>query len=42
LFGNSAAVATSSAHHVNTRTAGDAASKLGMQIGVDMAANILK
>jgi hypothetical protein len=41
-IGNSAAVAISNAYYVDNRTATDAASKLGMQIGVDMASNILK
>jgi hypothetical protein len=42
IMGNSAAVAISTAYYANNRTAGDAASKLSMQIGVDMAANVLK
>ena len=42
LIGNSTAVAISNAYYVNNRTAADAVSKLGMQIGVDMAANVLK
>ena len=42
VIGNSAAVAISNAYYVDNRTATDAASKLGMQIGVDMASNILK
>ena len=42
IAGNSAAVAISMAYYQNNRTAGDAVSKLGTQIGVDMAANILK
>jgi hypothetical protein len=42
LIGNSAAVAISTSYYVDNRTAGDAVSKLGMQIGVDMASNILK
>jgi hypothetical protein len=42
LIGNSTAVAISTAYYVNNRTASDATSKLGMQLGVDMAANILK
>lgn len=41
-LGNSAAVAISNAYYTDNRTARDAASKLGLQIGVDMAANILK
>jgi len=42
VIGNSAAVAISTAYYVNNRTAGDAVGKLGMQLGVDMASNILK
>jgi hypothetical protein len=42
IAGNSAAVAISNAYYVDNRTAGDAVSKLGLQIGVDMASNILK
>ena len=42
LIGNSAAVAISNAYYADNRTAGDAVSKLGMQLGVDMAANVLK
>ena len=42
VMGNSTAVAISSAYYVNNRTASDAASRLGTQFGVDMAANILK
>ena len=42
VIGNSTAVAISNAYYVNNRTAGDATSKLGMQLGVDMASNILK
>jgi hypothetical protein len=42
LIGNSTAVAISNAYYVNNRTASDATSRLGMQLGVDMAANILK
>jgi len=42
VFGNSAAVAISTAYYRNNRDAGDAVSKLGMQLGVDMAANVLK
>jgi hypothetical protein len=40
--GNAAAVAISNAYYPDNRNAGDAVSKLGTQIGVDMAANILK
>ena len=42
VVGNSAAVAISNAYYVNNRNAGEAGSKLGLQIGVDMAGNILK
>jgi hypothetical protein len=42
VVGNSAAVAISNAYYANNRTANDAGSKLGLQIGVDMAGNILK
>jgi len=42
VIGNSTAVAISTAYYVNNRTASDATSRLGMQLGVDMAANILK
>jgi hypothetical protein len=42
IIGNSTAVAISNAYYVNNRTASDATSKLGMQLGVDMAANVLK
>jgi hypothetical protein len=42
IVGNSAAVAISNAYYVDNRTAADAATKLGMQLGVDMASNVLK
>jgi len=42
IIGNSTAVAISNAYYADNRTAGDATSKLGTQIGVDMASNILK
>ena len=42
IAGNSVAVAISNAYYADNRTARDGASKLGVQIGVDMAANILK
>jgi hypothetical protein len=42
IAGNSVAVAISNGYYANNRNAGDAVSKLGMQVGVDMAANILK
>jgi hypothetical protein len=42
VVGNSAAVAISNSYYADNRTAHEAAAKLGVQIGVDMAANILK
>jgi hypothetical protein len=42
LIGNSTAVAISNAYYSDNRTASNAVSKLGVQLGVDMAANILK
>lgn len=42
VFGNATAVAISNAYYADNRTAHDAVSKLGVQLGVDMAANILK
>jgi hypothetical protein len=42
VLGNATAVAISDAYYVNNRTAADNASKLGMQLAVDMAANVLK
>ena len=42
IIGNSTAVAISQVYYANNRTASDAGSKLGMQLGVDMAANVLK
>jgi len=42
IVGNSTAVAISNAYYANNRTASDAVSQLGLQIGVDMAGNILK
>jgi hypothetical protein len=42
VIGNSTAVAISNAYYPDNRTAGDGVSKLGIQIGVDMAGNILK
>jgi hypothetical protein len=35
-------VAISQSYYANNRTAADATAKLGMQLGVDMTANILK
>ena len=42
IIGNSAAVAFSNAYYRDNRTATHAVSKLGMQLGVDMAGNVLK
>jgi hypothetical protein len=42
VLGNSTAVAISNAYYANNRTVGDGVSKLGVQLGVDMAANVLK
>jgi hypothetical protein len=42
IVGNSVAVAISNAYDADNRTARDAVSKLSMQIGVDMTANVLK
>ena len=42
VIGNSTAVAISNAYYANNRTVTDAVSKLGVQLGVDMASNILK
>jgi hypothetical protein len=42
VIGNSTAVAISNAYYTDNRTASDAVPKLGIQLGVDMAANILK
>jgi hypothetical protein len=42
IVGNSTAVAISNAYYPDNRTAANAVSKLGVQLGVDMAANILK
>jgi hypothetical protein len=42
VAGSSAAVAISTAYYADGRTASDAVSKLGLQIGVDMASNVLK
>ena len=42
IIGNSTAVAISTAYYRDNRDVGDAVSKLGTQLGVDMAANILK
>jgi len=42
VIGNSTAVAISTAYYQDNRDVGDAVTKLGSQIGVDMAANVLK
>lgn len=42
IVGNVTAVAISNAYYVDNRTAGNAAAKLGFQIGIDTAGNILK
>lgn len=42
IVGSSAAVAISNAYYADNRTAGDAADRLSVQIGVDMAGNIIK
>lgn len=42
VLGNSTAVAISMSYYPEQRTAADAIGKLGAQLGVDMAANILK
>jgi hypothetical protein len=42
ILGNSTAVAISTAYYPDNRSAGEAASKLTVQIGVDMASNVLK
>jgi hypothetical protein len=42
VIGNSTAVAISNAYYADNRTASDAISKLGIQLGVDMASNIVK
>jgi hypothetical protein len=42
VLGNATAVAISTSYYENKRTASDAVSGLGTQLGVDMAANVLK
>ena len=42
IFGNSTAVAISTLYYKNNRTAHDAVSSLSLQVGVDMATNVLK
>jgi hypothetical protein len=42
ILGNATAVAISNAYYPNDRDAGDAVEKLGVQLAVDMASNVLK
>lgn len=42
IIGNSTAVAISNAYYRDNRNVNNAVSKFGMQLGVDMAANVLK
>jgi hypothetical protein len=42
ILGNSTSVAISNAYYADNRNASDAVAKLSIQVGVDMAANILK
>jgi len=42
VLGNATAVAISNSYYPENRHAGDAVTKLGSQIGIDMAANVLK
>jgi hypothetical protein len=42
VIGNATATAISTAYYADNRTAADGVSKLGVQLGVDMVANILK
>ena len=42
IFGNSAAVAISNVYYKDNRTAHDAVSSLAVQVGIDMATNVLK
>jgi hypothetical protein len=42
VLGNSTAVAISETYYPDNRTASNAGTKLGLQIGVDMASNVLK
>jgi len=42
VLGNSTAVAISNVYYTDHRGAGDSAGKLGMQLGIDAASNILK
>jgi hypothetical protein len=42
VLGNATAAAIANAYYPDNRTAGAAASKLGIQLGIDMASNLLK
>jgi hypothetical protein len=42
VLGNATAVAISNSYYPDNRTAGDAVEKLGMQIGIDAASQVLK
>jgi hypothetical protein len=42
ICGNATAVAISNAYNPDNRTAGDATRKFGLQLGLDMAGNVLK
>jgi hypothetical protein len=42
IAGNAVAVGISTSYYTDNRTASDAVSKYGMQIGIDIAANVLK
>jgi hypothetical protein len=42
VLGNSTAVAISTAYYRDNRDAGDALARLGIQLGVDMASNVMK
>jgi hypothetical protein len=42
VLGNSAAVGISTAYYADNRSARDAVTQLGIQLGVDMATNVLK
>jgi hypothetical protein len=42
ILGNSTAVAISCAYTPDNRSASDAASQLGLQLGLDMAGNVMK
>jgi hypothetical protein len=42
IGGNATAVAISNSYNPDNRTAADAVGKLGIQLGIDMAGNILK